>query len=283
MLTGHFIKAKLHRRSKAKRRLRKTKFGIDQSLIRASEDYKLRPHECKPIRVDGNFNEDKDWLVEKNLLANANDSFFAVPNVLISAKNPWVPVTNPSDHPRYIRKGEIIGSIRHPWDFFDAPRNEDEWEKWVTSADVIEKLISIQSKTADGGDAILEEEEYGPKTAAMPDPTIYPSSELEQLIDVGSLPDHLKAKAWEMPRRRERAFGFDGRLGHLDAKVHIRTVDGQVPISTPMYGASPEKRRIIETQLDKWFEQGVIEQSKSPWSTPVVIAYRHGKPRFCVD
>ena len=146
MLTGHFIKAKLHRRSKAKCRLRKTKFGIDQSLIRASEDYKLRPHECKPIRVDGNFDEDRDWLVEKNLLANANDSFFAVPNVLISAKNPWVPVTNPSDHPRYIRKGEIIGSIRDPQDFFDAPRNEDEWEKWVASADVIEKLISIQSR-----------------------------------------------------------------------------------------------------------------------------------------
>lgn len=35
--------------------------------------------------------------------------------------------------------------------------------------------------------------------------------------------------------------------------------------------------------MDKWFEQDVIEPSKSPWSAPVVIAYRNGKPRFCVD
>ena len=75
----------------------------------------------------------------------------------------------------------------------------------------------------------------------MPDPTIYPSALLEELIDVGSLPENLKEKAWAMLRRREKAFGFDGRLGHLDAKVHIRTVDGQVPISGPMYGSSPEK------------------------------------------
>lgn len=50
-----------------------------------------------------------------------------------------------------------------------------------------------------------------------------------------------------------------------------------------MYGSSPEKRRVIDAQLDKWFEQGVIEPSVSPWSAPVVIAYRNGKPRFCVD
>ena len=39
----------------------------------------------------------------------------------------------------------------------------------------------------------------------------------------------------------------------------------------------------MDEQLDKWFEQDVIEPSKSPWSAPVVIAYRNGKPRFCVD
>ena len=50
-----------------------------------------------------------------------------------------------------------------------------------------------------------------------------------------------------------------------------------------MYHASPQKREIIDEQLNTWFEQDVIEPSKSPWSAPVVIAYRNGKPRFCVD
>ena len=86
-----------------------------------------------------------------------------------------------------------------------------------------------------------------------------------------------------MLKRRQRAFGFDGRLGHHPSKVHIRTVDGQVPIAVPMYGASPAKRAMMDEQLNKWFKQDVIEPSKSPWSTPVVIAYQNGKPCFCVD
>ena len=50
-----------------------------------------------------------------------------------------------------------------------------------------------------------------------------------------------------------------------------------------MAGSSPEKRSIINEQIDTWFKQGVIEPSKSLWSVPVVIAYHNGKPRFCVD
>jgi hypothetical protein len=39
----------------------------------------------------------------------------------------------------------------------------------------------------------------------------------------------------------------------------------------------------MDKQITKWLELGVIKPSKSPWSAPVVIAYRNGKPRFCVD
>jgi hypothetical protein len=66
-------------------------------------------------------------------------------------------------------------------------------------------------------------------------------------------------------------------------KAPIRVKEGVEPIAVPMYSSSPEKRRVIEEQLEKWFEQGVIEPSVSPWSAPVVIVYRNGKPRFCVD
>jgi len=79
--------------------------------------------------------------------------------------------------------------------------------------------------------------------------------------------------------KHQKAFGFDGRLGHLPTKVHIRTEDGQVLIAMPMYGSSLEKRCV----MDKWFEQDIIEPSISLWSAPVIIAYRNGKPRFCVD
>src|SRR5258708_33185536 len=50
-----------------------------------------------------------------------------------------------------------------------------------------------------------------------------------------------------------------------------------------MYGASSQKREIINAQIEKWLEQDVIKPSKSPWAAPIVIVYRNGKPRFCVD
>ena len=292
MLAGHFIRSKLHKRAKAKRHRRKVKFGIEEKTVRAAEDTRIRPHKCKPILVEGQLDEDKEWLVQKNILANSNDSHFVVPNTLISASNPWVPIANPTNQPRYIRKGEVIGILEDPSEFFETPLTAERKETLSRHAATVAAIIKTQlaeDKTTEStttrqsnGDP-SEQEDYGPKTAAMPDSTIYPSTQMHDLIDVGSLPDHLKGKAWEMLRRRQKAFGFDGRLGHLPTKVHIRTVDGQVPIAVPMYGSSPEKRRVMDEQIDKWFEQGVIEPSISPWSAPVVIAYRNGKPRFCVD
>ena len=110
------------------------KFGLDEKTVQAAEDYKLKPHESKPIRVEGQLGEDREWLVQKNLLANANNSFFAVPNVLISTANPWVPIANPTDHPRYIRKGEIIGTLSDPASFFDTPKSTEEREKFQAAA-----------------------------------------------------------------------------------------------------------------------------------------------------
>ena len=173
--------------------------------------------------MEGQLDEDREWLVQKNLLANANDTFFAVPNVLISAVQPWIPVANPTDHPRYIRKGEIIGTLVNPADFFDSPKSSDELQKFRDAAEVIRTVIALQSdqEKSPHEDAEDEQEQYGPKTAAMPDPTVYSSDQLEELIDVGNLPDHLKEEAWAMLRRHIKAFGFDGRLGNLPAKVHI--------------------------------------------------------------
>ena len=293
LLVSKFARAKIHRRNKAKRLRRKIKFGVEEQTVCAAEDYLLKPHQSRKIRVEGQMDEDKEWLVQKNLLANANDSYFAIPNTLISSRNPWIPIANPTDQPRYIRKGEIIGTLHDPATFFDIPTSEEKFQTLARHASAVAGIIGAQL-SADTTDPTSnpdisqqgetnEEEDYGPKTAAMPDLTTYPSASMKELIDVGSLPDHLKDQAWEMLQRRQKAFGFDGRLGHLPTKVHIRTIDGQVPIAVPMYGSSPEKRRVMDEQMDKWFEQEVIEPSKSPWSAPVVIAYRNGKPRFCVD
>ncbi|KAL1684388.1 hypothetical protein GGG16DRAFT_32175, partial [Schizophyllum commune] len=80
--------------------------------------------------------------------------------------------------------------------------------------------------------------------------------------------------------RHQRAFALDGRLGDYEAATRIRTKEGTQPIAVPMFGALPAKKTVIDEQVNKWYQQGVIEESRSPWSAPVVIAYRNGKPRF---
>ncbi|KAJ7077659.1 hypothetical protein B0H15DRAFT_924931 [Mycena belliarum] len=211
------LKARRHRTRLAAER--------DRLVVRAAQDYRIRAHECRSIVVTGHFDGDKDC-----------GSYFAVPNVLISSRNPRIPVTNPTDQPRMIRKGEAIGLLTDPED-------REEYAKAATAmAAIIKANMSaegslkpdVASAASPGGattpatgvsedDATGEAEDYGPKTAAMPDPEDYDSARMKEYIDVD--------QAWEMLRNRVKAFGFDGRLGHHPSKVHIRTVDGQVPIA----------------------------------------------------
>jgi len=197
LLINKYIKAKTHQHEKARRHQRKIKFGIKEKTVRAAEDYILKPHGCCHIKVEGQLEVDKDWLVQKSLLANINDSYFAVPNTLILACNPWVPIANPMVQPRYIRKGEVISSLHDPSDFFKTPNSAmraDTLTKHVTAIKVIiETQLGVKTAESDTtSDAASqqipeEEEEYRAKTVAMPDLTDYPSVRMEELINIGTL------------------------------------------------------------------------------------------------
>lgn len=230
--TASYVRAKSHRRAQAKRHRKTVKFGAERNTIRAAVDLKIAPNSVAPLKVDGYFEKQtaRDWLVEKSLLANDDDSFFAVPNILFSSKNPIVPVMNPTDRPRYIHKGEIMGTITDPAEFLDQPDSPEQWEKMNKSALAIMSLTNclaeddedIQAfyntrseETAPGSDqpgefrpakakaeadmedsqeAEQDEDQWGPKTAEMPDLQFYSSEDMENLLDIGSLPEHLREK-----------------------------------------------------------------------------------------
>ena len=78
---------------------------------------------------------------------------------------------------------------------------------------------------------------------------------------------------FDLVQKHIKAFGFDDHLGTLEAVAKIRMKEGTNPISLPMYGASPAKRKVIDEQMDKWIKQEVVEPSKSPWGGPIIIAY----------
>ncbi|GJF00794.1 polyprotein [Phanerochaete sordida] len=315
-----FVRAKTTRRKAAQRTRRNRAAAKRREEVLLREDTVVPPGTVRLVAVDMDAEFGQDWLVEKSLIEASPGRHLAVPNCLVSADDPRIPLTNPTDEPLKLAAGTVLGLKKDPTAYFDTPQSLSQLERMLHDAARIAALAQAThpmpggaeergATEADSADAAKEaqyasgdprvadvytqgrkpesaseaEEEWGPKTAEAPDPTIYPSEKMQEILDVGAVPEHLKEKVWEMLRRRQKAFSFDGRLGHLPTRVHIRTVDGLQPIAVPMYGSSPAKRLVIEEQLKKWFEQDVIEPSISPWSAPVVIAYRNGKPRFCVD
>jgi hypothetical protein len=134
-------RAQAHRNKLVKKRRQAAKFGEEKNIIRAAFDYKLRPQECHSILVEGYFQDDREWLVEKNSLANTNDSHFIVPNTLISFMNPYIPITNPTNQPRMIRKGEAVGRLTDPTKFFDTPTNVESRKKYEQAATAMSTVI----------------------------------------------------------------------------------------------------------------------------------------------
>ena len=44
------------------------------------------------------------------------------------------------------------------------------------------------------------------------------------------------------------------------------------------------KRHIVESEIKKMLDQGVIEPSTSPWNSPIcLVAKKSGEWRFCID
>ncbi|UYV80156.1 hypothetical protein LAZ67_18001842, partial [Cordylochernes scorpioides] len=77
---------------------------------------------------------------------------------------------------------------------------------------------------------------------------------------------------------------FSSGLGRTNlAKHQIHTEDAK-PIKHKPYRVSAKERTIIKDQIDEMLEEGIIRQSSSPWSFPVILVKkRDGKYRFCVD
>jgi len=57
-MAGQYVRHQFHRRNKAKRHRRKVKFGIQERVVRAAEDYRLKPHESRSIQVEGQLDKD---------------------------------------------------------------------------------------------------------------------------------------------------------------------------------------------------------------------------------
>ena len=288
-LSKSFIRAKTARRSRAKDLKKMPK---DLSPVYATEDIRIEAGTVKAVKVTGALKERKDWLVERVIVGTDSSDILAAPFTWISTDNPVLPIANPGLRPLYIREGEIVGRLADPSTYLDHP-SDDELPKYVVSAEAIKAVIRGTLREQDLAkatgpppevqDSKLEgEENWGPKTTAVPEDPV--SGPVSGLVNLGpDIPPDILPRLEKVLQKNALAFGVDGRLGHVEAKVTIPLHQGTTPISLPVYEASPAKREVIDQQVKAWFEAGVIEPSVSPWGFPVLVVYRNGKARLVVD
>ena len=82
---------------------------------------------------------------------------------------------------------------------------------------------------------------------------------------------------------REYFASMDGTLGTVTTVEHEIVTDSP-PIRLRYYPVSPVKQQIIDEELRSLLAQGVIEPSRSAWSSPILLVpKKDGSYRFCVD
>ena len=75
-----------------------------------------------------------------------------------------------------------------------------------------------------------------------------------------------------------------GRPGKCTLIQHPINTGNHPPLRQRAYRTSPEKREEIDRQVAALLADGVIEESCSPWASPVVLVKKkNGEWRFCLD
>ncbi|KAL7832305.1 hypothetical protein AOLI_G00298530 [Acnodon oligacanthus] len=91
---------------------------------------------------------------------------------------------------------------------------------------------------------------------------------------------------WEgfSPPRHRQDSSHPYDYGPTDLTHHAIDTSDAKPIKLQPYRTSPATQVLLQQEVDKLLEQGIIEESHSPWSAPVVVVRKKdGTHRFCVD
>ena len=109
-------------------------------------------------------------------------------------------------------------------------------------------------------------------------------SELPDLSD-SVLSDGDRIKFRNLFKKYRDVFAFPGdQLGRTSLVQHVIDTGDAMPIKQRPYRASPDVKKEIDRQVDEVLENGIIQESVSPWSSPVVLVKKKdGSYRFCVD
>lgn len=105
----------------------------------------------------------------------------------------------------------------------------------------------------------------------------------EGILSKGNL---LKEQAERLDALIESHFptSNDQKIGRTDQVMHVIDTGDAKPIKQRHYTMSPARQKLVEEELEKMLDLNIVEPSRSPWSSPIVLLDKpDGSRRFCIN
>ena len=104
-------------------------------------------------------------------------------------------------------------------------------------------------------------------------------------LECADLSNEQKQKLINFLSRNKDMFAKDiSEIGKTNLHTHTIYTGQAKPVSTPPYRQTPHMRAELDRQLEEMKRHGIIEESTSPWHSPVVMVKKpNNEWRFCVD
>ncbi|KAH9916136.1 uncharacterized protein B0H18DRAFT_885162, partial [Fomitopsis serialis] len=96
----------------------------DRPTAVAQQDVRISPHSCCSVPIQVDFSSHKSWFIEKTVLGQPDGSFLLTTPTIIDAEHACIPVTNPTDRPYIVRRGESLGLLHDPDSYFSPSSTE---------------------------------------------------------------------------------------------------------------------------------------------------------------
>jgi hypothetical protein len=91
-------------------------------------------------------------------------------------------------------------------------------------------------------------------------------------------------QVWQLISTYHTVFSIsDTDVGHTDLIEHRIVTTDDVPVKIPPRRLPIAKREVVQQEIDRWLKLGIIRESHSPYSAPVVLVQQGSKVRLCID
>lgn len=211
---------------------------------------KIPPESCVLVRVNVPSSGSGLWFIQASGGAREDHEWYT-PNCVVSAND-----------------GEILVPVMNLGK--NALRSRKTKFKWTVNEVDRDSVWPV------------DEQEIEPPEELVP-----PGTEVEetgwQEVPLG---DHLtteeKGRLEVVLTKHARC--FSSTRGHTTLLEHRIDTGDAAPVHSAPHRVSAAEKRIIREQVEGMLNDGVIEPSVSPWSSPVVLVKKKdGSVRFCVD